>query len=312
MAKIIEIKQPIPALYLTWIINNICTNACDYCPSNVHNGTNHNYDWDHARSFIEKLFKRYTKINLAISGGEPTISPWFKDLVKMFSDSGHPVGVTTNGARTVSYFEDVSKYLSYVVMSYHPSFEDPQFIEKALACAKNTSTTISVMMDSRHFDKSVTMYNKLKSYRNINIEAIRVFPWWGGNGTVGCDYTSAQIEFMKNLARVEATSPVIPKNPGFIGKGATVVYDDGTTNHLNAQQLINNKETDFQGWECDIGLHSLYIKPEGRVRLANCITSLFIGWIQESDDIQWPTTSFTCKQNTCNCATDVYVSKRKV
>jgi hypothetical protein len=52
MMQIIEIKQKVPAMYLTWVMNNICTNACSYCHPNLHTGTNHNYDWDNAEKFI--------------------------------------------------------------------------------------------------------------------------------------------------------------------------------------------------------------------------------------------------------------------
>jgi 2-iminoacetate synthase ThiH len=57
LASIIEIKQQVPAMYLTWVINNICTNACSYCHPNLHTGTNHNYDWSHAEEFIDQVRK---------------------------------------------------------------------------------------------------------------------------------------------------------------------------------------------------------------------------------------------------------------
>ena len=60
MKRIIQVIQPDTApLHLTWIINNICTNACSYCPENLHNGSNHNYDWENARKFFKLLFEKY-------------------------------------------------------------------------------------------------------------------------------------------------------------------------------------------------------------------------------------------------------------
>lgn len=312
MKKIIKIEQRVPALYLTWVINNICTNKCSYCPPNLHAGTNHNYDWEHAKRFIEYIIKKHPKIHLAISGGEPTLSPWFKDLVKMFSDAGHPVGMTTNGARTVRYFEDIAQYMSYIVMSYHPSFEDPELLDKAAVCAKHTYTTVSVMMDSRHFDKSLAMIEKIKNeYPMLSLEPIRIHDWGVGN-SLGRDYTPEQEEILSKLTRSNANSKYVvkPKNPGLTG--ATAFYDDNTSAVLNAQQLINDRQTNFQGWECDIGLNSLYIKFDGSIRLGNCISSTIIGRLQDFETIEWPTKTFICPQTYCNCTTDVYVSKRKV
>jgi len=309
MVPIIEIKQKIPAMYLTWIINNICTNACSYCHPNLHTGTNHNYDWSHAEKFIDEVLSRYPKIHVAISGGEPTLSPWFKDLVKKFSDAGHPVGITTNGARTVRYFEDVSQYLSYVVMSYHPSFEDTELEEKALACAKNTITSVSVMMDSRHFDKSLEMFHKLSKHDNLSVEHVRIQDW-RANTHEGSEYTPEQIKIMNSLTRHTAKNLAKPKNPGLTG--AEAFFLDGTHEpNLNAQELINSGNTNFESWTCNIGLESLYVKYDGLIRRGNCITSPFVGKIQDIENIIWPIGPIMCRQNYCNCTTDVYVSKQK-
>ena len=306
MASIIEIKQKVPAMYLTWVINNICTNACSYCHPNLHTGTNHNYDWSHAEEFIDQVLARYPAIHLSISGGEPTLSPWFKDLVKKFSDAGHPVGMTTNGARTVRYFEDISQYMSYIVMSYHPSFEDPELLEKAYACAKNTITTLSIMFDSRHFDKCLAMYNKVVEEGIISVQPVKVHDWGTGN-SLGRDYTPDHLQIIDSLPRVTRTMP-LPKNKGLTG--AEAFFDDGThTPHLNAQELINSGNTNFEGWTCNIGLESIYVRYDGAIRRGNCITSQFFGKLQDVQNIIWPLTPAVCRQNYCNCTTDVYVSK---
>jgi organic radical activating enzyme len=291
------------------VINNICTNACSYCPSNLHIGTNHNYDWTDAEKFIKQVLERYPKIHLAISGGEPTLSPWFKDVVKMFNSAGHPVGVTSNGARTANYYRDVSKYLSYITMSYHPSYKDKNFIEKALACAENTRCTVSIMMDSRYMEDCMSMYMALSNYKQLSIQPVKIIDW-GVQNTVGRDYDHDQINFINNLTRVRATEINKPAIEGYTG--STAFYDDNTTSKLDAQQLINENNTNFFGWECDIGLRSLYVRFDGIIRSGNCITSPIIGKIQDTDNILWPIQSIICKQNFCICTTDVYISKKKL
>jgi organic radical activating enzyme len=309
LASIIEIQQKIPALYLTWVINNICTNKCSYCHPNLYTGKNHNYEWHHAEKFIEHVLKTYSRIHVSVSGGEPTLSPWLRDLVKKFSDAGHPVGMTTNGARTVRYYDDIAQFMSYIVMSYHPSFEDPELVEKAYACSKHTITTMSIMFDSRYFDKSLAMYNRLSNERVISVEPVRIHDWNSGN-SFGRDYTPEQIAILESLPRTYAKTAIKPKNMGLTG--ARAIYDDGTVDeNLHAQNLINTKQTDFQNWDCMIGLESLYVKWDGMVRSGNCITSEVLGRIQDFETIRWPLQPWVCRQNFCNCSTDVYVSKRK-
>jgi hypothetical protein len=96
-------------------------------------------------------------------------------------------------------------------------------------------------------------------------------------------------------------------------KGAQAYYDDGTHNpDLKVQALINAGNTNFEGWECEIGLESLFVHFNGRVHLGNCVTSPKIGSIQDVENIEWPTGPIICRQSYCNCTTDVCVSKRKI
>ena len=53
-------------MVVTWIINNICTNACSYCPKNLHTGKNHHYDWENAKRFWQLLLKKHSKLQVAL------------------------------------------------------------------------------------------------------------------------------------------------------------------------------------------------------------------------------------------------------
>lgn len=305
--RLVEIKQQVPALYLTWILNNICTNQCSYCPDIVHNGTNHHYDWEMAEKFVTAILDKYPNVHLAISGGEPTLSPWLIPLVKMFYDNGNSVGITTNGARTSRYFDELSKYLSYIVISYHPSFENPELLERALVCAKHTTTTVQIMLDSRYFDKAVDAYQQFKQHPSLHVEVMRVVPWTPGN-YVGCEYTKEQLAIINTLPRVYGDG-VEPKYPGILG--GQFIYDDGTSeSKASAQKLINEGKDNFQGWTCNIGLESLLVRFDGIIKTSNCESANIIGRIQDLENLQWPTSAMICPQNTCHCTTDVYVGKK--
>ena len=122
---IVKIQAKFPdTLQLTWILNNICTNKCSYCIPELYAGKNHHYEWDNAKIFVELLLEKYKNIHCNISGGEPTMSPFMIELAKKFYDNGHTAGITSNGVRTVKYFTKLSKYLNYIVFSYHPEYGD--------------------------------------------------------------------------------------------------------------------------------------------------------------------------------------------
>ena len=57
---VVKIQRRTPGVMaVTWVINNICTNACLYCPPNLHKGKNHHYDWENAKRFWQILLEKY-------------------------------------------------------------------------------------------------------------------------------------------------------------------------------------------------------------------------------------------------------------
>ena len=63
---VVKIQRRTPGVMaVTWVINNICTNACKYCPPNLHKGKNHHYDWENAKRFWQLLLNKYDKIGRA-------------------------------------------------------------------------------------------------------------------------------------------------------------------------------------------------------------------------------------------------------
>ena len=308
-AEMIEIKQAKPAFYLTWVINNICTNKCSYCPPSLHNGKNHHYDWNQAKKFINNLFAKHKSIHCSIAGGEPSVSPFFPELVKMFYNKGHTVGVTTNLAKSIRYWKEVSPYLTYISSSYHPSFEDKEFLKKVLVCARSTKTYVRVMMDTRHWDKAVDMYETCKELKYVTTEPVKILDWNEGDFT-GCDYNKEQLEWFEKNSKIngEFKEAIYRKN----NIGGHFYYSDGTIDEYgDANELVNKGKNDFRGWSCDIGLKSLFVDYNGSIRKANCRQGDIVGYLQKQDDIVWPKQPEICSIKRCHCSTDVYVDKRK-
>ena len=309
--EISEIKQKYNALYLTWVINNICPNRCSYCPPVLHEGSNHHYNWEDAKKFSQYLINKYTNIHLAISGGEPTMSPFFVDLVDIFYQAGHPIGITSNGVRTPKFYENVASKLSCIVLSYHPSFKDLNFLEKALICGEKTKTVVHVMMDSRYFDECLDMFYKFAEQDTLIVEAVRINEWIK-NDTTGRDYSDKQLEILASLPSIPAK---VDNSTKKLLTAASFHYnDDSYDSKGNAQLLINEGKNRFLGWQCNIGIESLFVHYHGNIQRGNCGvgTPVFIGNITDFNNINWPVDPVICTQLECQCSTDIYVSKKKI
>jgi hypothetical protein len=91
---------------------------------------------------------------------------------------------------------------------------------------------------------------------------------------------------------------------------SNVLYDDGSREFfsLNIQSdLEKTKSNNFFGWECSIGLESLFVFYDGRVQRANCEVGGHLGNIVTGFD--WPTEKIICNKNICHCAADVIITK---
>jgi len=311
MNRIIRVKQvdDAPEMQLTWLINNICTNSCSYCPPTLHSGTNHHYEWKNAKRFFEILFEKYSSVHCSVAGGEPSVSPFFTDLIKIFYNSGHSIGITSNAARSVRFWEENSKYLNYVCFSYHPESPDPHFIEKINVAKMQTLVTVRVMMLPSKWDHCVEMFEKLSELNHICVESVRIFDWDGTNKTAHV-YTEDQLLWFTHNERNQSLN----KTPGVDKKAVRILCDyhleDGTVLETpNAVDYINSGMTNFYGYTCEVGLRSLFVDWRGRIFLGNCGVGGIIGNINYPSTIQWPTTSVVCNKTLCHCATDVNINK---
>jgi MoaA/NifB/PqqE/SkfB family radical SAM enzyme len=315
--KIIEIKNLSNTLLLTWIINNICTNHCSYCPSNLHTGTNHHYDWEHAKQFIKDCFSKYGNVQCNLSGGEPTVSPFFKELVNLIYDNGGVTNLTTNLVRKKEWWEDIADKICSISVSYHPEFMDTrekedELIDKLMYLHQRTRVTMRVMMHPDYWDQCYNFYKRLEEVNTgFCMEVVRILPNFGiGDPFCTINYTEEQNNILNNTPPVLKFNK-LPHNFRHSKTVSNIINDDGSEQHLDfkiASTLENNKLTDFQGWSCDIGLESLFVHFDGNVQRGNCGQGGFIGNIM--DTVDWPTSSTICGKDICHCIADVLISKR--
>lgn len=307
--KIIRVEQEdSDLLHLTWMINNICPNSCSYCPSILHEGKNHNYDWDIAKNFFKILFEKYPKIHCSVSGGEPSVSPFFKEIVKIFKEAGHTIGVTSNAAKSVEYWQEISQYLNYICFSYHPEFPDKNFVEKISKAGRHTLVTARIMMHPKYWDHCIEIYNQISNIDFILSEPVRILNWHGGSDSTASVYSEEQLNWFFNNVRKEKRLKHLShiRSPKI---GATFHFNNGRSKKINTVEAINSGMTNFNGYTCEVGLKELFIDQNGDVYLGNCMINGTIGNINEPHLIKWPVRPILCTKNLCHCTTGVNINK---
>ncbi len=308
-SRIIEIRTEQPFFNLAWIVNNICTNHCPYCPDILHRGKNNYYTWEQAERFADEMIRLHPRMQVTFSGGEPTVSPWIKPLVNKFLNTGHKVSLVTNGIRAGAYWDDCRP--THLRISYHPHSHDDGFIERALgAWQRVPDTIVRVMMAADRWDQCTSVYEELKA-TGIGVEAVRILDW----NAETYNYDKLQEQFF------ERTLPsTIYSNPSAdlqdLKLVKTEVFTDITATRApmppNWPVVLANTECNrFKGWECDIGLEELFLQFDGRIRKGNCEQDGWFATIQDPSTWTWPTRPTVCEQTECQCISDIRVSKRK-
>lgn len=298
------------SFHLTWVINNFCNNSCNYCPSDLHNGKRKIYDFENIKKFLNILISKHKKIHCSISGGEPTLSPHFLNIVKIFNDNNCTIGLTSNGSRSISFWEKNVNFLEYIVFSYHiESKYNDDFLKKIEFCKDKTNVTVRIMMLPNRWDECLYIYKKVSKIKNINYEPVRILDW-SNTDKKYYTYTEQQNKWFNKNTYLKSNK--ININNNFIND-VDFYFDNGqviNSKDIDANYLINAKLTNFYGYECDIGLRSLFIYNSGEIFLGNCGVGSSIGNLNDVDNIKWPTKSIVCDTDVCHCTTDVYINKR--
>lgn len=327
--KIIEIKNEEVAI-ITWILNDICNYSCRYCPPGLHNGKNHTLDWSIVEPFINQLFLHYgttlgKKLQFSLSGGEPTMSPFFPELIKMIYLNGGSVGITTNLVRTPRFIEENFKYLSYAGCSFHPAQEFANntvdaWIEKVKIASTLTAVTVRLMMDPLYWDQCIEFIERIRNETTASLEIVYIDDQYGSSPTKIYDitYSTEQLEFFKTFKRIHSRTTFyqIEKNNSFFKKletKGTVIYEDETKESIpTSQTLINRGQTNFFDYKCAIGQESMFIHQTGIIRRGNCHVGGIIGTLQDHDKIDWNSLKkpVLCNSLRCSCGADVPISKK--
>ena len=146
-------------------LTDACNGECPYCYQSSNPEDNH---FDNVIKKINNLFGVMTEnqkpFQVAIGGGEPTLSPNFVEVLKTFYDLGITPNYTTNGMEiTNDILEATKQYCGGVAVSCHPHLEQHwskasnAFFEKDILLNFH-----NIISDKKSIDTFIEIYTKWK------------------------------------------------------------------------------------------------------------------------------------------------------
>jgi hypothetical protein len=109
-----------------WYLTGVCNYACPYCYYPTKPTRHPEIRMTDVRAVFGSLAEARGEIDIALTGGEPSLHPLFVDLLRYFSDAGHRLLVSTNlSCGAGPFLRGVPEPARCTInASFHPSHAD--------------------------------------------------------------------------------------------------------------------------------------------------------------------------------------------
>lgn len=300
---------------IDWTLNSLCTYHCSYCPPGLHQGVNviknKNEDPVIIKNFLSKIKSQVPgrSVHVFINGGEPTISPSLDTILDFCHDSGWCAYVNTNGSRSMEWWQQYAHKIYKVTISYHPeSVVDEEIFEKVKYISTQTNVGVFTLMFPPYWEKSKRAYETFRSMDRVTIAPSRVFKRKELENDISYEYTEEQLEWLKINSDViyKDNDFPPPENNAF---GNSYIEANNEISKLDEVEFANNRKNTFVGWNCNMGLDHILIRPTGDILHSACKQAHVISNIFNFESL--PTTSTVCKTEWCMCTADILIPKHK-
>jgi organic radical activating enzyme len=319
-------------LSLQYAFTNVCNYSCNYCWPHAHSGTSRWPDYNTVCKSFDHIISVYKNdigkktIRLHIQGGEPTLWPKLGEFAKfIYETHGCRVTMSTNGSRTLRWWEEYSDYFDDIMISVHHEFCDIEHI-KAVADLiynkNNTMVSAAVMMDPKAWDKCKDIIDNLIEHH---------VPWlvksWmlvdEHEYVVKDMYSKENFEYLENKIKRKPPIEYIDrmKSLGAIQLDYTDAYihfEDGSVTKFKAFDVMSNRVNHFFGWNCNLVQDRLVVQDNGEIYGSCGQRTLFdTGTLNIFDDdfVERFTKDIIkpvkCQQLVCGCNSDIKLTKYK-
>jgi organic radical activating enzyme len=291
-------------------MGNTCNYACWYCFPGSNEGTFRWPEFNIAKENLEHLISVYkqagkTDFRVDLVGGEPTLWPALTDFVKHFYDFGCKFHLSTNGSRSLRWWETNGNWFDTIYISCH---WEKINVEHVVAVAdmlwtRHNNVVCDVLMDANQWDKCIGIVNSLLASKTnfvVNVKPIKL-------GDKLQDYTEEQLAYLQDQRKRNPPTSEIFK-PKEQRPPVEITHDNGNVEQVSKNYVLLNNLNQFKGWKCNLGVDAIFIKFNGD-----------IGSVCGNDVLGYPSDTFnfydvdfskkfkpeikatTCKQRKCMC-----------
>lgn len=322
MKNIVEVKSDKPSTHLRieYMVGNYCNFSCWYCGPHANGGT---HRWHEDTEFLLKNFRHMfdffmkngkTSFELNLLGGEPALWPdvaYFSKEIKRT----HPVEVTmtTNGSRTLRWWDQNADAFDKIRFSCHPNEVDVDHYINVLdlVFSKGISMNALVLMDPTNWDRSIEIIEKCKKSK---------YPWFLNAVEVFSEhqYTEEQRKYIAKCVKRRPSIWWILKHDIKSFKKPRVVFEDGKSKYIERNFLSLNDLNHFKGWSCNVGLDNINIQKDG-ILTGTCNMKLYgkdfyyniydVDFVEKFNPELKPV---ICEVDSCWCQPEQLLDKKKV
>lgn len=307
-------------LQVRFFPTDICNYNCSYCFPGSHDAK---YRYPKDVELIVKNFKILfdyyktlgkEKFHLVIAGGgEPTLWPhleqFCQELKRIYNVY---ITIITNGSRTLSWWDNNSKYFDDVVLSCHHEFVDiDHFVSVGdLLFESGIKVTALALMDAEYWDKCTLNVDQMLNSK---------YPWYIQTKVIvgvpekGADvYSQEQYNYANDsLKRMPNSDWLLKRLDEIKLYESVVIFNDDTAVTARPHTILINQWNNFKGWSCKIGMESVAIDASGRLRVS-CGLNMFsedLNIFSNNFQISELPNMIVCTKDLCNCQPDTHATK---
>jgi MoaA/NifB/PqqE/SkfB family radical SAM enzyme len=287
-------------------LGNVCNYACSYCPASLHDGSTGWIPRDDIKRFLDAVEEQYRGFSVLIqyTGGEPTQYPGFEEIIQYGSNKGFHHSMISNGSRTVRFWEKFGKFFDKIHLTFHQEFADLDHFTKVVSVIPDTVLVhVNFTMIPVLFDDICQKAELLSQHQNVSItlKPLRIdfqselYP-----------YTDDQMTKMKTFT---SRSRKVVDTKHYRGM-MNAIHDDGTTTTKAPSRFILDKDNQWKGWKCWVGIQQIAVKPNGDIFRGICRVGGKLGNVKET--YNFPSEPVICDKQWCSCVTDIMTRKERL
>lgn len=173
-----------PKIRLTWIIHYACNYRCPYCfyyegaGWEILKDRNIYFSPDQWLEHWKRIYEKYGRCYIAITGGEPFTYPDFIELISKLSKMHYPINISSNSSGDLdSFVKLVSPERISLSLSFHPEFDRLDiFLERVQFLRKNKFDGCINFLAYPPYFKNIEFY--INKFESIG-EKIKIIPFRG-------------------------------------------------------------------------------------------------------------------------------------